>query len=76
MGLVETTPTLQVRYWENVTPACMTEESDSENGEKIVLHSLLWRSECESHDFNSSHVISCDPLSCFSSFFPLCSTFL
>lgn len=48
---------LQVRYWENVTPACMTEESDSENGEKIVLHSLLWRSECMSHD---SHVTSCD----------------
>ncbi|CAI8036165.1 hypothetical protein GBAR_LOCUS20288 [Geodia barretti] len=41
----------EVRYWEHVTPACMTEESDSENGEKIVLHSLLWRSECESHDF-------------------------
>ena len=33
-----------------VTPGCMTEESDSENGEKIVLHPLLWRSECESCD--------------------------
>jgi hypothetical protein len=35
----------EIRYWEHVTPACMTEESDSESGEKIVLHSLLWRSE-------------------------------
>lgn len=25
----------------------MTEESDSEQGEKIVTHQLLWRSECE-----------------------------
>ena len=30
-----------------MTPACMTEESDSENAEKIVTHQLLWRSECE-----------------------------
>ena len=35
------------RYWEHMTPACMTEESDAENGEKIVTHQLLWRSECE-----------------------------
>ena len=35
------------RYWEHMTPACMTEESDSENAEKIVTHQLLWRSECE-----------------------------
>ena len=34
------------RYWEHVTPSCMTEESDSENGEKILTHQLLWRSEC------------------------------
>ena len=36
------------RYWDHMTPACMTEESDSENAEKIVTHQLLWRSECES----------------------------
>ena len=35
------------RYWEHMTPACMTEESDAENAEKIVTHQLLWRSECE-----------------------------
>ena len=35
------------RYWEHVTASCMTEESDDENGEKIVTHQLLWRSECE-----------------------------
>ena len=35
------------RYWEHMIPACMTEESDAENGEKIVTHQLLWRSECE-----------------------------
>ena len=35
------------RYWEHVTAGCMTEESDDENGEKIVTHQLLWRSECE-----------------------------
>jgi hypothetical protein len=35
------------RYWEHMTPACMTEESDAENAEKIVTHNLLWRSECE-----------------------------
>ena len=35
------------RYWEHMTPACMTEESDSENAEKIVTHQLLWRSECK-----------------------------
>ena len=34
-------------YWEHMTPACMTEESDAENAEKIVTHQLLWRSECE-----------------------------
>ena len=34
-------------YWEHMTPACMMEESDAENGEKIVTHQLLWRSECE-----------------------------
>ena len=28
-------------------PGCMTEESDSENGEKILTHQLLWRSECK-----------------------------
>ena len=36
------------RYWEHVTASCMTEESDDENGEKIVTHQLLWRSECKS----------------------------
>lgn len=35
------------RYWEHVTASCMTEESDDENGEKIVTHQLLWRSECK-----------------------------
>ena len=37
----------ECRYWEHVTASCMTEESDDENGEKIVTHQLLWRSECE-----------------------------
>ena len=37
----------ELRYWNHVTAGCMTEESDSENGEKIVTHQLLWRSECE-----------------------------
>lgn len=44
----------EARYWEHVTPALMTEESDSENGEKIVTHQLLWRSECK--HWNSSIV--------------------
>lgn len=35
------------RYWEFVTPSCMTEESDTESGEKILTHQLLWRSECK-----------------------------
>lgn len=35
------------RYWEHITAGCMTEESDDENGEKIVTHQLLWRSDCE-----------------------------
>ena len=38
----------EMKYWEQVTPGCMTEESDSENGEKIITHQLLWRSECMS----------------------------
>ncbi len=37
----------ECQYWMYVSPACMTEESDSEQGEKIVTHQLLWRSECE-----------------------------
>ena len=37
----------ECRYWEHVTASCMTEESDDENGEKIVTHQLLWRSECK-----------------------------
>ena len=36
-----------MRYWEHISPACMTEESDSEQGERIVTHQLMWRSECE-----------------------------
>ena len=36
------------QYWQFVAPGCMTEESDSEHGEKIVTHQLLWRSECKS----------------------------
>ena len=44
------------RYWEHMTPACMTEESDAENAEKIVTHQLLWRSECE---FVSVYVCVC-----------------
>eukprot|EP00731_Ephydatia_muelleri_P012873 Em0007g183a len=31
----------EMRYWEHISPACMTEESDSEQGE----HQLMWRSE-------------------------------
>lgn len=37
----------EMRYWEHISPACMTEESDSEQGERIVTHQLMWRSECE-----------------------------
>jgi hypothetical protein len=38
------------RYWQYVNPACMTEESDADEGEndKIINHRLIWRSECES----------------------------
>ncbi|KAL5509108.1 hypothetical protein EMCRGX_G004397 [Ephydatia muelleri] len=35
----------EMRYWEHISPACMTEESDSEQGERIVTHQLMWRSE-------------------------------
>ena len=37
----------ELRYWQYITPACMTEESDSESTDKIVTHRLLWRSECQ-----------------------------
>ena len=37
----------ELRYWEMIKPGCMTEESDAEEGERIVTHQLLWRSECE-----------------------------
>ena len=37
----------EVRYWDMIKPGCMTEESDAEEGERIVTHQLLWRSECE-----------------------------
>ena len=30
--------------WEQLTPACMTEESDGEDG-SFVTHKLTWRSE-------------------------------
>ena len=36
-----------MRYWDMIKPGCMTEESDAEEGERIVTHQLLWRSECE-----------------------------
>ncbi len=39
-----------MKYWDFVGPACMTEESDAEDGdspERIVTHRLLWRSECK-----------------------------
>lgn len=38
-----------MKYWQYITPGCMTEESDAENGEnpeKIINHRLIWRSEC------------------------------
>lgn len=37
----------EMRYWEHISPACMTEESDSEQGERIVTHQLMWRSDCK-----------------------------
>ena len=36
----------EFQYWQYVNPACMTEESDSEQGERILTHQLMWRSEC------------------------------
>jgi len=49
------------RYWEHITAGCMTEESDDENGEKIVTHQLLWRSDCEirRHGLSSSQEFIC-----------------
>lgn len=42
-----------MKYWQYVSPACMTEESDAEDsetgGDRIITHRLVWRSECMSH---------------------------
>jgi hypothetical protein len=35
----------ELQYWMNVTPLCMTEESDDSDTDKIVTHKLLWRSQ-------------------------------
>lgn len=41
-----------MKYWQYVNPACMTEESDADDGgdtgDKIINHRLVWRSECKS----------------------------
>ena len=59
----------EMQYWDHITPACMTEESDSENGEKIITHDLLWRSECESvenctqtHNIHDMYTHTCPPI--------------
>ena len=35
------------RYWQLLTIDYMTDESDSENGEEIILHHHPWRSDCK-----------------------------
>ena len=46
-----------MRYWQSVTPGCMTEESDSETTDKIMTHRLMWRSDCELDSTSSACVV-------------------